>query len=157
MIFKLLFFTLPLHAAVLKHEVSKPTFHEFPFKEVCEKLGAKHLELIEAKSLTEIDCMGKVYPAFDFCLNKYPMEKTLTRAIVDGKSKTVKCEMSESVMISLSCDKRDLKYCFNPKSGCEELRKLYANRLEVAHYSMLEKNINCYFAKPIGESFHEDP
>lgn len=157
MIIKFLLLSLSLNAAVLKHEVSKASFHEFPFKEVCEKLGAKNFELIEAKSLSEIDCMGKVYPAIDFCLNKYPLEKTLTRAIVDEKSKTVKCEMSESVMISISCDKRDLKYCLSPKSGCDELRKLYANRLEVAHFSMLEKNINCYFAKPIGESFHENP
>lgn len=157
MVTKLLFLSFFLNAAVIKHEVSKPSFQEFSFKEVCEKLGAKNLELIEAKSLSEIDCMGKVYPAIDFCLNKFPLEKTLTRALVDGKTKTVKCEMSESVMLSISCDKRDLKYCLIPKSGCEELRKIYANRLEVAHFSMLEKNINCYFAKPIGESFHEDP
>lgn len=141
-------------SAVLKHEVSKPTFDETPFKEVCEKLGAKNFELIEAKSLSEIDCMGKVFPAIDFCLNKFPLDKTLTRAIVDGKTKMVKCEHSESVMVSISCDARDLKYCFDPKKGCDELRKIYGNRLEVAHYSMLEKNINCYFARPMGESLN---
>lgn len=144
-------------SAVLKHEASKARYDEFPFREVCEKLGSKNLELIEAKSLSEIDCMGKVFPAIDFCLYKFPLDKTLTRAIVDGKTKMVKCEHSESVMIAALCDERDLKYCFDPKKGCEELRKIYAYRLETAHYSMLEKNINCYFAKPIGESFNENP
>lgn len=156
-LFILITFPLPLPAAVIKHEVSKARSEEFSFREVCDKLGAKNFELIEAKSMSEIDCMGKAFPAIDFCLNKYPLDKTLTRAIVDGKTKTVKCEHSESVMVSVSCDERDLKYCFDPKKGCDDLKKIYANRLQVAHYSMLEKNINCYFAKPIGESLNENP
>lgn len=149
------FFSLLAHSAVLKHEVSKPQYEIFPFKEVCQKLGAKNLEMIEAKSLSEIDCMGKVYPAIDFCLNQFLLDKTLTRALVDADTKSVKCEKSLSVMISISCDKRDLKYCFKPKEGCEELRKIYANRLELAHFSMLEKNINCYFAKSLGDKINE--
>ena len=151
----LFLFAFTTHAAVLKHEVLTPKFQEFSLRDACAALGVKNLELTEAKSMTEIECMGKVYQAIDFCLNKFPMDKTLTRAIVDGKKKMVTCEMSESVMVSISCDKRDLKYCFDPKKGCEELRKIYANRLETAHYSMLEKNINCYFAKSIGESLNE--
>lgn len=151
----LILYSMSLPSAVLKHEISKAQYESFPFKEVCQKLGAKNLEIIEAKSLSEIDCMGKVYPAIDFCLNQFLMDKTITRALVDSKTKTVKCEKSVSVMISLSCDKRDLKYCFNPQKGCEELRKIYANRLELVHYSMLEKNINCYFAKSFGESINE--
>ena len=83
------------------------------------------------------------------------LDKTLTRALVDADTKSVKCEKSLSVMISISCDKRDLKYCFKPKEGCEELRKIYANRLELAHFSMLEKNINCYFAKSLGDKINE--
>lgn len=151
----LILFSMPLSSAVLKHEVSKAQYESFPFKEVCQKLGAKNLELIEAKSLSEIDCMGKVYPAIDFCLNQFPLDKTITRALADSKTKTVKCEKSVSVMISLSCDKRDLKYCFNPQKGCEDLRKIYANRLDLVHSSMLEKNINCYFAKSFGDSINE--
>ncbi|MBC7429802.1 MAG: hypothetical protein H7336_14400 [Bacteriovorax sp.] len=149
------FLSFNLNAAVIKHDILNAKYEEFPFKEVCEKLGAKNLELIEAKSMTEIDCMGKVYPALDFCLNKFPLEKTLTRAIVDDKTKKVKCEMSASVMISISCDRTDLKYCFEPAKGCEQLKKIYANRLSIAHFSMLEKNLNCYFAKPYGETLNE--
>ncbi|MBC7711753.1 MAG: hypothetical protein H7177_00340 [Rhizobacter sp.] len=158
MIIKTIFITflsLNLNAAIIKHDILNAKFEEFTFKEVCEKLGAKNLELIEAKSESEIDCMGKVFPAINFCLNKFPLEKTLTRAIVDDKTKKVKCEMSASVMISVSCDKTDLKYCFEPEKGCEQLKKIYANRLSIAHFSMLEKNLNCYFAKPYGETLNE--
>lgn len=151
----LILFSFSIHSAVLKHEVTKAQYELFPFKEVCQKLGAKNLELIEAKSLSEIDCMGKVYPAIEFCLNQFLLDKTITRALVDSSTKSVKCEKSISVMISISCDKRDMKYCFKPKEGCEELRKIYANRLELAHFSMLEKNINCYFSKSLEEKINE--
>ncbi len=150
-----LFFSHQTHSAVLKHDVLTPVLDSFSFKEVCQKLGAKNLELIEGKSLSEIDCMGKIYPVIDFCLNQFLMDKSVTRGIVDNKTQTVKCERSKSVMISLSCDREDLKYCFDPKKGCEELRKIYANRLEVVHYSILEKNINCYFARPLGDNLNE--
>lgn len=144
-----------LNAVILKHEILNAKYEEYTFKEVCEKLGAKNLELIEAKSMTEIDCMGKVFPAVDFCSNKFPMDRTLTRAIIDEKNKKLRCEFSASVMIAVSCDARDLKYCFKPEEGCEQLKKIYANRLSIAHFSMLEKNLNCYFAKPLGETLNE--
>lgn len=144
-----------IHAAVLKHDISSPRYVEFEYADVCETMGAKNAVLITPKSLSEMECLNKTYPLIDFCLKKFPMEKTLTRGYVDQAKKKIVCEMSESVMISVSCDSRDLKYCFNPKKGCEELRKIYANRLEIAHYSMLEKNLNCYFSKPIGESLNE--
>lgn len=144
-----------LQAAVLKHEVSSPQYKEFEYTEVCEVMGAKNAVLISPKSLTEMECLNKTYSLIDFCLKKFPMEKMLTRGFVDQAKKKVVCEMSESVMLSVSCDQRDLKYCFSPKKGCEELRKIYANRLEIAHFSMLEKNLNCYFSKHIGESLNE--
>ena len=158
---KLLFFinflilSPAIYSAVIKHEISKPQYESFPLSEVCKKLGAKNIEIIEAKSLSEIDCMGKVYPVIDFCLNQFLVDKTITRALVDVKTKTVKCEKSVSVLVSISCDKRDMKYCFKPKEGCEELRIMYANRLELVHFSLLEKNINCYFAKSLGEKINE--
>jgi hypothetical protein len=144
-----------LQAAVLRHEVFKPIFKEFEYAEVCEVLGAKNSIIISPQSLSEIECLNKTYPVIDFCSKQNPMEKTLTRGFIDKIKKKVVCEMSESVMLSVSCDQRDLKYCFNPQKGCEELRKIYANRLETAHFSMLDKNLNCYFSKHIGESFND--
>jgi hypothetical protein len=151
----LLILSLKSQAAVIKHDILNPKFEQFSFREVCKKLGSKNLELIDAKSQSEIDCMGKIYPAIDFCLDKFPLDKTLTRAVVDATTKQVKCEMSASVMVSVSCDKADLKYCLEPEKGCEQLKKIYANRLSIAHFSMLEKNLNCYFARPYGESLNE--
>lgn len=143
------------HAEVLKHEVLKPTLKEFEYAEVCQTLGAKNLELISAKSVHEIECLNKSYFITEFCHKKIPLVKNLTRGFLDIKNKKAVCEMSDSVMVSISCDKRDLRYCLEPKKGCEALRKIYANQLELAHFSMLEKNINCYFAEPIGESLGE--
>lgn len=154
-IFALLSISFSLNAAVLKHDITTPLYKEFDYLNVCETMGAKNTILISPKSLTEMECLNKSYPLIDFCLKKFPMEKTLVRGYVDQQKKKVVCEFSESVMVSVSCDKRDLKYCFSPKKGCEELRKIYAHRLEVAHFSMLAKNLNCYFAKTLGESLNE--
>ena len=147
------------NAAIIKHESFKPTFQEYSFREVCEKLGAKNFELIEAKSMNEIDCMGKVFSAIEFCKVKLPNDTALTRAIVDDQTKTVKCERSNSVLLSVSCDARDAKYCLDPQKGCEDLKGIYAVKLEIAHYSFLEKkdekNINCYFSKAIGDDLNE--
>lgn len=158
-ILPLFLFSSFLQAAVITHDALKPTFKEFSFREVCEKLGSKNFELMEAKSTSEIDCMGKVFVAVEFCKNINKNDTTLTRAIVDDKTKTVKCEHSNSVMLSVSCDARDAKYCLDPHKGCEELRGVYAVGLEIAHYSFLEKkdekNINCYFSKAIGDDLNE--
>jgi len=158
-ILSLFLFSSLLQAAVIRHEALKPTFKEFSYREVCEKLGAKNFELIEAKSATEIDCMGKVFSAIEFCKGAEKNDTTLTRAIVDETTKTVKCEHSSSVMLSVSCDARDAKYCLDPQKGCEELKGMYAHKLETAHYSFLQKkdetNINCYFAKAIGDDLND--
>ena len=144
-----------LHASVLKHEFSALANKEFEYPEVCESMGSKKAILISPQSLTHIECLNKSYSLVEFCAKKFPMEKNLTRGYVDLKRKKVICEFSDSVMLSISCDERDLKYCLNPKKGCEELQKIYANRLEIAHFSMLEKNLNCYFSKHIGENLDD--
>ena len=66
-ILALLLFSSLIQAAILKHTAIQPTFKEFSYREVCEKLGSKNNELIEAKSIHEIDCMGKVFAAIEFC------------------------------------------------------------------------------------------
>lgn len=154
-IISFLLLSLNLHAAVLKHDVSSPQYKEFEYTDVCEVMGTKNAILISPKSQSEIECTNKTYPLIDFCLKKFPLKKSLTRGYIDQTKKKVVCEMSDSVMLSVSCDERDLKFCLDPKKGCEQLRKIYANRLEIAHFSMLEKNLNCYFSKHIGESLNE--
>ena len=84
---------------------------------------------------------------------KFPLEQELTRGIVDEKRKKVICETAPSVSLTLSCDARSMKYCIDHKRGCEELKKIYAAKLEVVHSSMLEKKINCYFSKHQADEF----
>ena len=143
------------HAAILKHDISSIQNHDFTFREMCETMGSKNLEMISANSLSEIDCMGKTFKSIDFCLKKLPLDKGLTRGIVDEKNKKIICETSTSVMLSISCDERDIKYCRDPKKGCEELKKIFAHSLELVHSSILEKKINCYFSKHTEESLNE--
>lgn len=150
-----LLFSYSTSAAVLKHDVSSATLKEFSYNETCEEMGVKEATLISEISMTKLECLNKTFELIDFCLKKFPMDKRLTRGFLLKEKKQVICEFSDSVMMSLTCDSRDLKYCFNPKKGCEALRKIYANRLETAHFSMLEKNLNCYYSKPIGDTLNE--
>ncbi len=151
-----LFLSNRLNAAVLKHDISAPRFSEYEYVEVCKEFGVQDAILITPRNLSEIECLNKTFKLMDFCLKKFPLDKSLTRGFIEKTKKKVVCERSDSVMISLSCDIKDLKYCLNPQKGCEELRKIFANRLDLAHFSMLEKNINCYFSKSIGDSFNEN-
>lgn len=148
-------FSLLLNAAVIKHEVLNSREKEFEYEEVCKSLGAKDAMLMAPKSLTEMECFNKTYRLIDFCLKKFPTKRSLTRGYVDTSKKKVICEMSDSVMLSVSCDERDAKYCLKPKNGCAKLQKIYAYRLDLAHYSILEKNLNCYFSTPLEESLNE--
>ena len=121
--FLILLFPTHLLGEVLKHEVSSPKNYEFDFRDACLLMGSKNLELISAKSMTEIDCTGKVFRGVDFCMAKFPLEQELTRGIVDEKRKKVICETAPSVSLTLSCDARSMKYCIDHKRGCEELKK----------------------------------
>jgi hypothetical protein len=150
-----LFISIELHASVLKHEVLTPVLQEFSYLDVCEAMGAKNPILISPKGPNHLECLNKKYSLIDFCLNKFPMDKILTRGFFDLVKKKVICESSSSVMISVSCESDDLKYCLVPKKGCEELKKIYANRLEIAHYGMPTKSLNCYFSKHIEENLNE--
>jgi hypothetical protein len=118
-------------------------------------MKAKNAALINTTNTGELECLSQKFSIVDFCLQKNPLAKFFTRGYAVEKEKKVYCEDGQSVMVSVSCDARDLHYCLDPKKGCEQLQKIYANRLEVVHYSMLEKNLNCYFAKPFGENLDE--
>jgi hypothetical protein len=147
--------SLPLYSAVLKHETTKLKLHDYTYLDFCESMKAKNSTLITATNSGELECLNQKISIVDFCIQKNPLAKFFTRGYAVDKEKKVYCEEGQSVMVSVSCDTRDLHYCFDPKKGCEQLQKIYANRLEVVHYSMLEKNLNCYFAKPLGENLDE--
>ena len=150
-----MFLSWPLYSALLKHESALLKIHDYSYIEFCEVMQAKTKTLISATTSGEIECFNQKFNIIDFCLKKFPTNKHITRGYALEKEKKVYCEEAQSVMISISCDERDLHYCLDPKAGCEQLRKIYAHRLEVVHYSMLEKNLNCYYAKSLGDSLDE--
>jgi hypothetical protein len=151
----LIVLSLPLHSAILKHESSGLKLQEYTYADFCETMKAKNQTLISAVGANEIECFNQKFQIIDFCMQKAPLNKHLARGYANDKDKKVFCEDAQSVMISVSCDERDLHYCLDPKKGCLQLKKIYAYRLEVAHYSMLEKNLNCYFAKALGDSLDD--
>jgi hypothetical protein len=150
-----IFLSWPLYSAVLKHETSKSKLHDYSYIDFCDTMKAKNSTLITAPSLGEVECLNQKFKIIDFCLQKMPLDKHLTRGYAVEKEKKVYCEVAQSVMVSVSCDARDMYLCFDPKKGCLQLKNIYAYRLEVVHYSMLEKNLNCYFAKPLGDNLDE--
>ena len=156
MIFLLnLFLIFNLQAAVIKNEVTSLGVTEFDFKEVCEELGVKDPVIITPVNGHSIECLNKKFSLTEFCHKKIPADKPLARGYANKESRKVVCEMASKVMFSLSCDREHIKFCKNAKNGCEKLKKIFAYRLDLAHYSMLEKALNCYFSKPIGDNFNE--
>lgn len=153
----MLFLALPLqlYSAVLKHESSKLKIQDYSYADFCSSMKAKSNALISSSGADEIECFNEKFKIIDFCMQKSTMLKHLTRGYAVEKEKKIYCEEAQSVMISVSCDERDMRFCFDPKKGCEMLKKIYAYRLEIVHYSMLEKNLNCYFAKSLGENLDE--
>ena len=150
------FLAWPLYSAVLKHESSKLKMQNYSYQDFCETMKAKSATLISASGMDELECFNQKFKIVDFCMQKAPLEKHITRGYAVEKEKKVYCEEAQSVMVSVSCDARDMHFCLDPKKGCEQLKKIYAFRLEVVHYSMLEKNLNCYFAKPLGDNLDEN-
>jgi len=152
----MIFLSWPVYSKVLKHETTKQKVETYSFIDLCKTMKAKNTSLITPVNIGELECFNEKFSIIDFCLQKSPLEKHLTRGYAVEKEKKIYCEQALSVMFSVSCDERDMHLCFNPKKGCEQLKKIYAYRLDIAHYSMLEKNLNCYFAKPLGETLDEN-
>lgn len=150
------FLTWPVYSAVLKHESSKLKIQDYSYQDFCDTMKAKSATLISASGTDEIECFNQKFKIVDFCMQKAPLEKHITRGYTVEKEKKVYCEEAHSVMVSISCDARDMHFCLDPKKGCDKLKKIYAHRLEVVHYAMLEKNLNCYFSKPLGDNLNED-
>jgi hypothetical protein len=151
----LLSLSQPLYAAILKHETTQLKLHEHTYADFCQTMNAKNATLISDVGMGEIECFNQKFKITDFCLQKDPQAKHITRGYPLDKEKKVLCEEGKAVMVSVSCDERDLHFCLDPKKGCEQLQKIYAVRFEVVHYSMLDKNLNCYFAKPLGDTLDE--
>ena len=151
----LFFASFSLHASIVKNEVTALKVHSYPLVDVCKEMNGKHAELISGHSMNEIDCMGKVTSGLNFCLKKHPDDVRFLRAEVMEQTKNLFCNFGDGVTLALNCEGKHLKFCLDSKKSCEELKKLYAYKLEVVHHSISDKTLNCHFAKPIGESIED--
>lgn len=136
-----------LFAAVTKNEVTGLQRQSFGLKEACIKAGFEHLLLVEAKNPTTVDCMGRDLNAMDFC-RKIEATKPLLRGIVSKSKSQIYCEYGETVSLSLICDQQHYQYCQNAKIGCEQLRPIFADKLELMHSSLTgtPTNLNCHYS-----------
>ena len=138
----------PLHAAIIKNDVTGLKRQSYSLKEACTKAGFKHLLLVDAQDVVTVDCMGQKLNAKDFCLKEQNPGKSFIRGFVSASQSQVYCEYAEAVSLSLKCDQQHYKYCQNANQGCEQLRGNFAHDLELMHASLTgaPTNLNCHYS-----------
>ncbi|MCP4912517.1 MAG: hypothetical protein GY909_05315 [Oligoflexia bacterium] len=147
----LLFFVLSLGAwaKLLKHQITDRSRSIFTYHQVCMANGVKHLPLVSALNTYELDCMGKTVNVQEFCQNKFKDDPKLLRGFISKKLKEVVCEKGSMLEVSLSCDKKHLPFCKNPKMGCLNLKNIFAFNHKVEFVSFVKKDVddqlNCIF------------
>lgn len=132
-------------AKVLKDDVYLLDSKKFSLKYVCEKMIGKVFPLIEAKSISEVDCMKKVVSATEFCQKELAEDPYLARGkVIDDN---VECISSSRIIFKYQCDKKS-DLCDDHEIGCFKVKENLATRLQISHSSVTDNNIlNCYFSK----------
>lgn len=121
----------------------------YAFKEVCNSFGVKDALLVEKKDTKTIDCMGKDFLIEKFCLNKFEKVHNYTKARFDSVESNVNCYFSETVILSVVCDKKHGHYCKDPKKGCSKLSSNFARNLSLSKSMLLEKypmTLKCFYS-----------
>lgn len=140
---------LPLEASLVKDEVYATGSEAFSFKSVCRFLLNRESPLIEAKSVSKLDCMGEVIDVADFCARKFARDPEYARALVAKEESKVVCKKARRVIMSYRCQAGD-GLCRDKDIGCYKLQERFASNLRVSHSSVLEegaaKRLNCYFS-----------
>ena len=114
-------------------------------------MGHKEVLMADAVNSFTVDCMGKRVKASDFCKKQFPKDKLLTRGYLNLEKDELLCQFGHRVLLTVSCDERDLKYCaYSAKKGCTELKEIFALALTMIHYSILREkdvhHLHCYFS-----------
>ena len=113
-------------------------------------MGKPSSLLAEPANTWQIDCMGTLVSAFDYCRRLLVNNNFFLRGYVSSQDEEVVCEMGQAVRLRLLCDKRDQSFCLNPQKGCGRLQKIYARKLALTHYSLISgeegNGLNCYFS-----------
>jgi len=135
-----------LYAEIIKDDKYITGQSEFSFKEACKFLTQKESPLIDYVSVSTLNCMGKKLKVAPFCDDKEAANPYYIRAVVDQKSKKVKCLSSKKVILKYKCEGEKDKFCKDPEIGCFLFKEQLAKRLKVAYQSLGEEGIlNCYF------------
>lgn len=150
----LILISFSIQAKIINHDSIGARLHDYSFKEFCSTMKSKSDTLISVAGVNEIECFNQKFKISDFCTQKLPLEASYTRGFAVENEKKVYCEEANSISISLTCDSfKDA--CKSPKSSCEKLKKVYANRLEISNSSKVEDKLNCYFTKKAEEDLYD--
>lgn len=140
---------------IIKHESVDAHLSDYSYREFCETMKAKNNMLVSELPNNQIECFNEKFKIVDFCLRKLPLGSSLARGFAISTEKKVYCEVAKSVMLTLSCDSM-VEICKRPKQSCEKIKNMYAYDLELAHASQIERNLNCYYSKKLGENINEN-
>jgi len=140
-----------LWGSVVSFDISSSQIKDFTYPTVCKEFGISHPIIIEEKGPVILDCMGSEVNVSEFCQKKFADDKRLLRGVISAKEKKVMCQFGSEAVLKLNCDKdREKVFCQDSRSGCLQLKSLYAFNLELVHHSLVEevfhkKNISCYY------------
>lgn len=158
LIFGCLFFHSSF-AKIIKHDVYQTSKEKHSYKQVCFERFKRDFPLIGKKSISKLDCMGKVVDAITYCEQKHVDKQNLVRAYLDDKSKSVVCQSAQKVILKYSCEGKKDHYCQDKSIGCFKLKETFARRLKLSHESLLsdlagKKVLNCYFISKETNDLH---
>lgn len=132
---------------VLTDDISLTSKETFTLKEFCQEMVTHPSPLIEIKSKSLVDCMGKKVKVEDFCLKKMATDPYYIRGYASDNK--VRCLSGKKVVFRYACKKKD-KYCKdNAKNTCTQLKRKLAYRLDLVHASLIDiesgKQLNCFY------------
>lgn len=133
-------------AGIIKDEKYITGSNEYSFQEVCHNLVKGDSPLIDAASVSKLNCMGRKVEVAKFCDEKEAGNPYYIRAFIDKESKKVKCLSAKRVILHHRCEPSNDKYCEDSEVGCFLYKEQLAKRLKVAHQSISDdKILKCYF------------
>ncbi len=137
-------------AKLIKYEVLGSKKEQFTYLDVCKKMGHRHLLLVERIG-DSIDCMGSKVTPLEFCKAIYLTDPQYIRGYIDKSSKAIVCQKGKDVALSISCDKRDNKFCEDARASCIVLKDEFAVNLNLVHQTLLYQGaqgrvLNCHYS-----------
>jgi len=140
------------YANIIKDDIYLIKDTAYSFREVCKTMTKRESPLIQAKSITKLDCMGSIVNVGDYCFKQQAEDPYYIRGLVDNKKNQVICKSARSVIVKYTCSATSSKrYCEDKEVGCYRLQQKLARRLKTIHASLINindnnKELNCYFA-----------